>query len=291
MQASGASPAAAEAVSAHLPAGEDFPRVDDHLVEPEVTRDQVIDGQLVEKMPAEIDHARENSRLDYVLSGKVAPGYGTAVDLLSRLGKKVDFASDAAIVKDGTDPATGGRYLEELAFEVVSTQSESKFTEKAVKMHRRGVRRIFAIFVEEDEAENKICEWVPAKRTWKEHDRASSIDDPVLVEPLEVQALFDAVAADNAVVSALDAKGNPKIEEIRAESRAEGEAAGEAKGRADGELAATAKAILSILKARGLEPSDTVQERVRSSTELDLLQRWLQRAATASSADELLEEP
>ncbi len=34
-----------------------------------------------------------------------------------------DFATDVCVRKDGVDPETGGRYLEELSFEVAHTQS------------------------------------------------------------------------------------------------------------------------------------------------------------------------
>ncbi|HEY4564481.1 MAG TPA: hypothetical protein VIJ36_15975, partial [Thermoanaerobaculia bacterium] len=59
----------------HLPGrGSPFPRVDDHLVEPEVTRDQIIGGHRVVAMPANPPHADQQSRLDYVLQALVAPG-------------------------------------------------------------------------------------------------------------------------------------------------------------------------------------------------------------------------
>ena len=285
--ASGA-PAAADPAPARLPGRERFPRVDDHIVEPEVTRDQLIGRRSVKKMPAEKRHATKHSELDYVLRAKVDrdAGYCTASDLLTRVDIDSDFASDAAILKDGIDPDTGARYLEQLAFEVVSTQSKSDVREKAERMHRRGVRRIFAIFTKTEQ----VSEWVPAQRGWKELDRASSIDDPCLVEPLPIEALLDAAAADNAVASALITKDNPVIQKHRAEAEAAGLAKGRAEGKAEGEAVGTARAILSILEVRGSEPSDAVRERVLSCTDPDLLQLWLRRAATTASLDKVLEE-
>ena len=273
LQAPGASPAAE---TMRLPGREDCPRLDDHLVEPEVSREEIIGGRRIETMGSNPPHAFRHSELDYVLRAKAQSGYRTASDLLTRVDEESDFATDASIVKDGVD-AAGVRHLEELAFEVVSTQSKSDVTDKAVRMHRRGVRRIFAIFLEQ----RRVSEWSAANRSWKALQAESVIDDPCLVEPLEVKALLDAAAADNAVASALITKGNPVIEKLRAGDRAEARAEGKTEGKAE--------AVLSILKARGLEPSDTVRERVLSCTELDLLERWLQRAATASAADEVLE--
>jgi hypothetical protein len=71
----------------------------------------------------------------------VAPGYRVASDLKTRFEKESDFASDSAIVKDGIDPKTDRRYLEEVAFEVVSTQSRADVTTKAPKTEGGGGRR------------------------------------------------------------------------------------------------------------------------------------------------------
>lgn len=71
------------------------PRVDDHLVEPEVTRDEIIDGRRVVAMPGEAPHAIWHGNLQYVLRAHVVPGYSGAVDLLTRQGEKSDFASES----------------------------------------------------------------------------------------------------------------------------------------------------------------------------------------------------
>ena len=285
MQAPGAVPAAAGAM--RLPGREDFPRVDDHIVVPELSRDEMIGGRRYETMGAQEPHATKHSQLDYVLRAKVATGYTTASDLQTRVDEDSDFAADGTVLREGIDPDTGTRYLEELAFEIVSEQSKSKVTDKAVRMLRRGVRRLFALFVKT----GKVCEWSPTTQTWEALAAGSRIDDPCLVEPLAVEALLDAAAADDAVASALITKSNPVIEEFGAERRAEGKTEGKAEGKAEGKTEGRAEDVLSILTARGLEPSDTVEERVLSCTDPDLLHRWLVRAVTASSADEVFDEP
>src|SRR3954454_10305854 len=87
----------------HLPGHGPFPRVDDHLVEPEVTRDEIIGGHRIVKLPANPPHANQHSRLNYVLLPHVAPGYTAATDLLTRFDKQSDFASDTCIYKDEVD--------------------------------------------------------------------------------------------------------------------------------------------------------------------------------------------
>lgn len=80
----------------HLPGRDSFPRVDDHLIEPEVTRDEIIGGRRVIALPANPPHANQQSDLDYVLRAHVAPGYLTAADLLTRLDED-SLAADSLI--------------------------------------------------------------------------------------------------------------------------------------------------------------------------------------------------
>jgi len=205
----------------------------------------------------------------------VAPGYRTASDLKTRFEKESDFASDSAIVKDGIDPKTKRRHLEEIAFEIVSTQSRADVTTKAPKMARRGVRRVFAIFLKK----GTVGEWSAKEEKWIEMDRSSVIEDRCLIEPLEVEALFDAAAADDAVARGLVARGNAVIGEVRAE----GEVRGEAKGKAS--------AILETLEARGLTPTETVRRRILETSDLGQLGKWLRKAVLVDSVDEILDEP
>ena len=259
----------------HLPGRGHFPRVDDHLVVPEITRDEIIAGRRVVAEPADSPHANLHNDLSYVLRAHVAPGYQGALDLLTRHGVKSDFASDACIHKKGVDPATGARYLEEIAFEIVSGQSTRNVTDKALEMHRRGVRRIFAVFVKGPQ----LCEWDPESRGWRPLEAGSSIEDRCLAVPLAVPALLDATLADKAVAEALIARGEPTLRNL--------EATAEARGRAEG----MAESILRILEARGIAVSSTQREEILRCADFDRLDRWLRRSVLASSADEITAEP
>ncbi len=257
-----------------LPGRGAFPDVDDHLVEPEVTRDEMIGGVRVVASPAHPPHADRHTDLDYVLRAHVAPGYRASTDLLTRHDEDSDFASDACVRKEGRDPDTGGRYLEEVAFEVVSEQNERYVTEKAQRMHRRGVRRIFTVWIKTQ----RVCEWSSEKQSWCPLDRESRIEDRCLAAPLEVTALLDAAAADNAVVEALAAKDNRMIRRLEAEA--------EAKGRAEG----MAESILGFLEARGIVVGDVQRQEMLGCHDLGRLNWWLRRAALAASADDLTAE-
>jgi hypothetical protein len=247
--------------------------VDDHLVEPEVTRDEMIGGVRVVASPAQPPHAEQHTELDYVLRAHVAPGYRAATDLLTRHDEESDFASDTCVRKEGTDPDTGGRYLEEIAFEVVSEQNERYVTEKARRMHRRGVRRIFTVWVK---GQQRVCEW--SSQGWRPLERSSQIEDPCLVTPVDVAALLDAASADNAVAEALVAKGNPVIQNR--------ETAAEARGRAEG----LASAVLQVLEARGIAVGAAQRQEILDCQDPDRLSRWLRQAARASSIEDLTAE-
>jgi len=261
----GASPAQ------RLPGRGSFPRVDDHLVEPEVTRDEIIGGRRVVALPANPPHADRQSAVDRVVGSCVASGYTAAAELLTRVDEDSDFATDVCVRRDGVDPETGTRYLEEIAFEVVSEQDERDVTEKAQRMHRRGVRRIFAIFLKRP----RVCEWSTESESWRTLDRDWQIEDPCLVTPLPVAALLDAGAAAIAVVKGLAAQGNPELRRREDAARA----------------AARAEDVLEILEARRVAVGEAQRREILSCRDLARLGRWLRRAALASSADEVTSEP
>jgi hypothetical protein len=250
-----------------LPGRGSFPGVDEHLVEPEMTRDEIIGGRRVVASPSNPPHATSQCDLDYVLRAYVAPGCRSASDLLTRHDEESDFATDTCIFREGIDPETGGRYLEELAFEVVAEQNQANVREKAVRMHRRGVRRIFAIFLKDQ----RVCEWSGESGDWRPLAADFRIEDPCLVAPLAVAALLDAAAADRAVIEALVAKGNPALLEREALAKAD--------------------AILRVLEARGVAVNAAQREEILACRDLARLDRWLSRAVVAASSAEVLSEP
>jgi len=260
-------------VSAMMP--DMFPPVDEHLVEPEVTRDEIIGGRRVVALPAEAPHAVQHGELNYVVHAHVAPGYVASLGLLTRFDQDSDFASDVCVRRAGVDPQTGTRHLEELAFMVVSEEKAQVVAEKVPRMHRRGVRRIFAVFVES----RQVCEWSSeGQGIWQPLGLASSIEDPCLVKPLPVAALLDRAAADDAVIEALAAKGNPELRRLEDAARRE-------KGRVEG----IATSILRFLEKRGIAVSPDQRQEILSCADLDRLDRWLDRAALATTADDILQ--
>ncbi len=249
------------------------PRVDQHhpSVRPEISRNELIDGRVVHASPAKFPHGSRNFDLDYLVGAHLAEGYRGATDLITRFDRDNDFASDTAIVKDGVDPATGTRYLEEIAFEIVSEQGEKVASTKAARMLRRGVRRVFGIFVKKGE----VREWVEKEKKagWVQLAPDDRIEDPCLDVPLEVAAILDVARRDDAVGHALIAKQNPAIVEHAEKAKAAGKA----------------EFILSVLEKRGLETSAGLRRQILACTDSATLEQWLTKALVITEAREMVE--
>jgi hypothetical protein len=238
---------------------------DEHLVRPG-TRAEMVRGHLTFAQPASAPHGDRHCELDYVIRAHTRRGYISSTDLLTRAGPASDFATDTCVRKAGTDQKTGTRFLEELAFEVVFTQSSHDITVRADDLSRRGVRRVFAIFVKE----GIVKEWSAEARAWKLLTADDVIDDPCLSYPIRVQALLGAAEADNAVARALLAKRNPVLVAAQAATKAE--------------------SILAVLAARRVAVSDELRARILGCADLCRLDGWLVRAATANAAAEVMAE-
>jgi Uma2 family endonuclease len=259
-------------------AGSGLPDIDDRLVEPE-TPYEIYDGELVRVPPSDPPHAERQLQLGALIEAHTGVGFEAACELLTRTSRIDDIAPDVSVYPAARDPRTGRRQLEQLAFEVVSTQSLANAARKAAKLTGRGVRRVFAIDVERSRA----LEWSAALGSWSMLDATGHITDPALEVPLPIAAVIHSAKADDAVARALAAKRNPVIESIRAESRAEGLAEGKAEGKAE--------AIVALLAVRGVSLGRVERDRILGERDLARLERWLARAISCASVAELLADP
>ncbi|MBX3231192.1 MAG: Uma2 family endonuclease [Labilithrix sp.] len=194
--------------------------VDERIVKPE-SRAEIVEGRLVFAPPSDEPHAVPHADLTYLLRAHVKPGYLVAVDMLTRAGLEQDFAPDASVYPAARDEVTGGRQLEELAFEIVNEQALATQTTKARELAGRGVRRIFVVQVKR----SKALEWSRDTDAWSATP-LDTIDDPCFVRPLSMKAVISAIDADEAVLRALRAKGHPVLDEVREEGREAGLARG-----------------------------------------------------------------
>jgi len=118
------------------------PPVDVRLVAPE-SRYEIDDGRLVYVAPADEPHGNRHALTAALVALHVHPDYDVAIDMLTRTSETNDIAPDVSVYPRERDPETGGRKLEELAFEIASTQSLADAGRKAHKLADRGVRRVF----------------------------------------------------------------------------------------------------------------------------------------------------
>jgi post-segregation antitoxin (ccd killing protein) len=68
-------------------------------------------------------------------------------------------------------------------------------------------------------------------------------------------------------------------------------AQGHAEGLTKGRTEEAARAVLTVLRARGLAVSDAARERILSQKDPERLERWLEKAAVAASVAAVLDEP
>lgn len=74
----------------------------------------------------------------------------------------------------------------------------------------------------------------------------------------------------------------------RAEGRVEGKAAGRIEGKAEGKAEGMASLLLDLLAKRFGSVSKTVTQRVQAETRHEVFSRWVERALTAKTADEVI---
>ncbi|MFO0590603.1 MAG: Uma2 family endonuclease [Polyangiaceae bacterium] len=246
-----------------------LPAVDERLVMPE-RRFEIIDGRVEEVAPSDEAHGTRHSKVSALLEAYVRADYEVASDMLTRTSNLGDMAPDASVFPAARDAETGGRRLEELAFEVVSTESLGHAATKARELSRRGVRRVFAVDVER----RRALEWSRATDTWEILSNDAAIEDGALVTPLSVRALVEAMKADDAVAAALLAKKNAVIEAALLESRLQGKR----------------ETLLTILSARGFEVTKKAEKKIRGESTEARIDAWIRASLAAASVDEVLKK-
>jgi flagellar biosynthesis/type III secretory pathway protein FliH len=75
------------------------------------------------------------------------------------------------------------------------------------------------------------------------------------------------------------------------EGLTEGLTKGLTEGLAKGRTEEAARAVLTVLRARGLAVPDTLRERILAQKDPDRLERWLEKAVVAASVAAVLDEP
>ena len=62
-------------------------------------------------------------------------------------------------------------------------------------------------------------------------------------------------------------------------------------GRTEGEAIARARAVLTVLRTRGITVPDAARERILVEKDPERLERWLEKAVVAAAVVEVIDEP
>ena len=76
-----------------------------------------------------------------------------------------------------------------------------------------------------------------------------------------------------------------------AQGRAEGLSEGRTEGRTEGRAEGGCARLLTVLRVRGIAVPDAIRERILTQKDPERLERWLEKAAVASSLAAIIEEP
>jgi predicted transposase/invertase (TIGR01784 family) len=82
-----------------------------------------------------------------------------------------------------------------------------------------------------------------------------------------------------------------QVRELAEAKWAEGKIEGKAEGKIEGETVANARAVLTVLRVRGIAVPDAARERILAEKDPARLERWHERAIVATSLAEVLDEP
>ncbi len=267
---------------------EDLPAVDERLVAPE-TRYEIDDGELVYVAPADEPHGEAHGALAALLRAHCASEYKVAIDMLTRTSKVSDIAPDASVYPAARDARTGGRQLEEVAFELLATTRLSTAASKAEQLTKRGVRRVFGI----DLVKRRVVEWSRELSSWSILPIAGRIEDRVFAAPVLIEGLLDIAMNDDLVVRAWRLRGHPEFaaerEEGREEGRAEGREEGREQGHEEGREQGLRRALRSVLTARFGALAVELDARIESAR-AERLEEWITRAAIVATAADVVRE-
>jgi hypothetical protein len=81
------------------------------------------------------------------------------------------------------------------------------------------------------------------------------------------------------------------LTEGRDEGRDEGRIEGRNEGRTEGRTEEAARAVLTVLRARGIDLPEAARDRILSQKDPERLERWLEKAVLVASVVEMLDEP
>lgn len=244
---------------------------------------ELSDGHAIRCMTAGERHARANLEGGRVLATDPAVDGAVGVDAGFSFNDSRNLRAPDLSVGVGTS-STWMRTAPPLAVEYADTgQDEPELARKIDEMLAAGTRIFWVV---------RLTGPVRVEvHTRDEPVRVVDIDGTltapgILQNPVPVRALVDARAANAATLrNLLNAAGYDSIEAIRSEGKREGRQ----EGMQEGEHQAQLRAIVTILRTRGLHLGDAHHARLQACRDPLQLTRWLSQSVTAASTDAALD--
>ena len=135
-----------------------------------------------------------------------------------------------------------------------------------------------------------MLEWSKPLASWSLLEVFGCIEDPALAVPLPLDPLLHAAKADDAIARALLAKRNPVLEADRAKEVAEAVTEASARCLEQGAVQGKAQALLVVLATRGIAVEALDRGRIFDERDPGRLDRWIARATSSTSIDDVFAE-
>ncbi len=123
-----------------------------------------------------------------------------------------------------------------------------------------------------------LLEWQAERDDWKTWGKDEFLEDRCLTRPLPVSALLDAVQAEKAIVNAVIASDHPDMVKHNEKMVQQGMGQG------------VRDSLRVLLEARGLRLDEGTQARVDACADVNVLHRWIARAATANELPDVFDD-
>lgn len=180
--------------------------------------------------------------------------------------------------------------IPELAVEYADTgQDEKELTQKIKDLLDAGTRFIWVVRLNGP----RRVEIHEPKKPMRTAYPGEDLEAPgVLDYPVAIDALYDRDKAGEVNFRHVLRKltGHETLDGFVASEKSASKAEGKVEGRAEGKAEGKSEAVLAVLQARGIALQEDDTARVKSCSDQATLDRWLQKAATAHSSDEIFSE-
>jgi Uma2 family endonuclease len=176
-----------------------------------------------------------------------------------------------------------------LAVEYADTgQDEEKLREKIRDLLGAGTQYIWVVRLE---GPRRVEVHTPSAKMRVVRAGGELTAPGVLQNPVPVAALYDRESAHEVTLrNLLQRKGFESLEAVQQRGREEGERRGRKEGEHRGSLAQARASLRRVLRLRKLTLTASQQARIAESTSLPDLNRWLERAVTATSTRDVFAE-